>query len=442
MPETGFRIVDRMNGSSKTVSLSGFDFMLDLDWSPKSNRISILTLLPNPKTAVWTVRADGNQYEKLIEEDRITSVRWSPIGDKVYLLHEKDSIKELLSIPIDSITGKALAAPSTLLSGLEAGEHFTVSADGNRLVYTRSHIYSNLRLTRLHDAGKILLTKSLTNGTSKLDSLSISPDGKWIAFVDRMQVEKMPIEGGTPTQLTFSNFAHAGTAWSPDGKQIAFGSNEGGTFKLWIVDADGANLRQLAKTDLSRQADGIAWAPSRQIVYEKPGNNNFGIINPATEEERPLLRNPLGWPFRPRYSRDGKKVVVFWNRGETQTRGLWIISIMNNSADFLKGGEFVPVGWSADGSSIYAVAKKGITDSTEGDLVSVPVAGGIVKTIAKLPGKFSEVVISPDSKTVVYDAVETKSDVWMIENFDPLRATSKLPRAPGLKLVLGKNQNR
>jgi serine/threonine protein kinase/Tol biopolymer transport system component len=427
IPGKGFRIVDRMNGSSKTVSLSGFEFMLDLDWSPKSNRIAILTYLLNARTAVWTVRADGNQYQKLVEEDRITSVRWSAIGDRVYLLREKDSIGELLSIPIDSVTGKALASPSTLLSGLEAGEHFTVSADGNRLVYTRSHTYSNLRLTRLHDAGKILLTKSLTNGTSKLDSLSISPDGKWIAFVDRMQIEKMPIEGGTPTQLTFSNFAHGGTAWSPDGKRIAFGSNEGGAFKLWIMDADGANLRQLAKTDLSPQVDGITWAPSRQILYEKPGNNNFGIINPATEEERPLLRNPLGWPFRPRYSRDGKKVVVFWNREENQTRGLWIISIMNNSADFLKGGEFYPIGWSADGSSIYAVEKKGITDSTEGDLVSVLVAGGIVKTIAKLPGKFSEVVISPDSKTVVYDAVETKSDVWMIENFDPLRATSKLP---------------
>src|SRR5215469_8311820 len=91
MPEKGFRIVDRMNGSSKTVSLSGFDIMLDLDWSPKSNRIAILTHLLNAKTAVWTERADGNQYQKLVEEDRITSVRWSAIGDRVYLLREKDS---------------------------------------------------------------------------------------------------------------------------------------------------------------------------------------------------------------------------------------------------------------------------------------------------------------------------------------------------------------
>jgi len=92
MPEKGFRIVDRMNGSSKTVSLSGFDFMLDLDWSPKSNRIAILTLLPNAKTAGWTVRADGNQYEKLIEEDRITSVRWSCAPQKVLPTRNRDPV--------------------------------------------------------------------------------------------------------------------------------------------------------------------------------------------------------------------------------------------------------------------------------------------------------------------------------------------------------------
>ncbi len=120
---------------------------------------------------------------------------------------------------------------------------------------------------------------------------------------------------------------------SPDGKRIAFGSNEGGAYKVWIVDADGANRRQFAKTQLSSSAE-LTWAPGRHILYQTPGNRNFNTLDPETDEEKPLVQNEsVGYLFNPKYSPDGKKVAVLWNRPPQDA--LWVISLIDGSQTFL-----------------------------------------------------------------------------------------------------------
>src|SRR6202050_2270460 len=307
---------------------NGFRWAWDVDWSPASNFLAILTILENGRRAIWTVRPDGSQQREVIEEDELASPRWSPAGDGIYFLHtsqgRQGQTQDLLKVAIDPKSGQAKEPASVLLSGLQIGGYFTVSADGTRLAYSRSQRYSNLWLAQFQgpnngrELGQGLQTMPLTRGTSKVDSPAISPNGKWIAFVTEGHIYKMPMEGGTPIQLTFSNAADISPAWSPDGERIAFGSDEGGSPKVWTVDADGANRRQFAKTQLG---GGITWSPGHDILYEKMGNRNIHILDPETAEEKPLVQNEsAGRLFTPKYSPDGKKVAVFWNRRSQRDR--------------------------------------------------------------------------------------------------------------------------
>jgi Tol biopolymer transport system component len=262
--------------------------------------------------------------------------------------------------------------------------------------------------------GKEMQARALTRGTSIYDSLSISPDGKWIAFATGRHIYKRSIEGGTPIQLTFSDATYIGSsAWSPDGKRIAFGSNEGGTFRVWIVDADGTNRRQFAKTQLGCCETGaITWSPGRHILYQKPGNRNFIILDPDTEEERPLVQDEsVGWIFHPQYSPDGKKVTVFWNRRQP---GLWVISLMDKSATPLGSGDLWPAGWSPDGRLIYAFRYP-----SSNSILSIPAGGGTPGTVLTLPGDIADAIVSPDGRKIISVVAEMKSDVWLVENFDP-----------------------
>jgi serine/threonine protein kinase len=414
-PSKGFWLIDKSTGASRHVPFSGF-LMNGIDWAHASNLILVLNVSENSRTAIWTVRPDGTQWQKVIEEYGIASARWSAAGDAIYYLR---SNADLMKVFITG-SGQAKGVPSVLWSGLEAGPYFTLSSDGARLLYTRVQGYSNLWLAEFTGGEKEgePKIKPLTSGTSSIAQPSISPDGKWIAFTDTKQkrsIHKMPIDGGPRTQLTF--FSSAVTpAWSPDGKQIAFGSTEGGSPKVWIVGSESGTPRPLAGTRLSINGQ-LTWSPGSKILYQAPSIQNFRILDPDTGEERPLVQDDsVGWIFRPRYSPDGKRVAVYWNRKDNRKdQGLWVISLIDNSARVLARGNLQPAGWSADASLIYAYPGSSNT------LVAIPASGGNPQSIFTLPGLIMDASVSPDGCKFGCCVAEEKSDIWLAENFDPDR---------------------
>ena len=73
-----------------------------------------------------------------------------------------------------------------------------------------------------------------------------------------------------------------------------------------------------------------------------------------------------------------------------------------------------PVGWSLDGNWIYAVY-----GPPQNILVKVPASGGEAKTVITLPGEIWEASVGRFGRKFVFNIHVTKSDVWLVENFDP-----------------------
>jgi hypothetical protein len=107
--------------------------------SPASNFLAVLTKLENGRDVVWTVHPDGSEQRKVIEKDGLASPRWSAAGDAIYFLRTSQGhTQDLLKVAIDPESGQAKKPASALLSGLQAGDYFTVSMEGTRLGYSRS----------------------------------------------------------------------------------------------------------------------------------------------------------------------------------------------------------------------------------------------------------------------------------------------------------------
>ena len=99
-------------------------------------------------------------------------------------------------------------------------------------------------------------------GLRGLSEVSISPDGKWAAFVRTvpiLEVEKsehrghiwlVSTDGGEPFQLTNGPNGDSNPQWAPDSTQLAFVSKRAGDkTQIWIIPIAGGEAKQLTHAE-------------------------------------------------------------------------------------------------------------------------------------------------------------------------------------------------
>ena len=115
-------------------------------------------------------------------------------------------------------------------------------------------------------SGQRWLTSTLASwGTS-----AWSPDGRRIAFGSARdgngEVYVMNADGSAQRNLTRERSNDFAPAWSPDGRKIAFLSNRGGNSEIYVMNADGSRQRNLTRNPASDSA--FAWSPDgRRIAF-------------------------------------------------------------------------------------------------------------------------------------------------------------------------------
>ena len=140
---------------------------------------------------------------------------------------------------------------------------------------------------------------------------SWSPEGRWIAFAcgwgPSAGIYVIGADGrGRWPAVKLPNRRIGGTAWSPDGRKIAFGASG-----IWIVNAVGGGLRRLTRGDDSSPT----WSrDSRSIAYEHDGD--VFLMRADGTGRRRLVRRA----DNPAWSPDGRRIVFL------RSPDLWIMN--------------------------------------------------------------------------------------------------------------------
>jgi len=115
------------------------------------------------------------------------------------------------------------------------------------LVYSERNYKASDWIRDLADGSE----RQLTPDSLQVGWFNLSPDGKWFDFVvDRgggtNDLVVAPLDGSTAPRVLFSGNGFVNAArWSPDGSQILFRSDRGGSWDPWVVNVASGEARQV-----------------------------------------------------------------------------------------------------------------------------------------------------------------------------------------------------
>jgi serine/threonine-protein kinase len=180
----------------------------------------------------------------------------------------------------------------------------TWSPDGSQIVFTTPG-----GLRRVAADGGDPETLTVTTGTTLHLPMSISPDGARLAYVEwrpgsKHDVWELPLAGGESRPLVQSAFDENHPQFSPDGRWLAYASDESGREEVYVRPASGRGGTYPASTGGGTTP---LWARSGRELFYRQGSLLMAVdVRPGPQPSFGSPRPILEMPARPAsvYTRD------------------------------------------------------------------------------------------------------------------------------------------
>ncbi|MCC6691338.1 MAG: PD40 domain-containing protein, partial [Bacteroidia bacterium] len=272
---------------------------------------------------LWMYNKNENKFTKLTDfagEDR--NPVWSPDEKEIYFLSEKSGSFNIWKMPVENVAQQTQltkfeknpvrflsVANNGLLCFSYNGELFTKPSSGDAPQKINIKIETDERYAESQ-------TELLTKGATEI---TVSPEGKEVAFVVRGEIFVTSTEGGVTRRITNTPEQERSISFSPDGRSILYA-------------AERNNIWGIYQTSLTRKEEPLFF--NSTLIKEEP------ILVGTTEA------------FQPRYSPDGNEVAYLEDRTAVKiinlkSKAIRTIMPANKSYSYSDGDQWFD--WSPDG---------------------------------------------------------------------------------------------
>jgi len=330
---------------------------------------------------------------------------------------------QLMAQPFDPSSGTVSGEAQGVAKGvMNDGStwHMDASASNDGLLVFGSGASGDLELVWMDRGGKI---NTIADKLPDLQSAILSPQGDRVALqmnAGQTDIWVLDLTRGVRTRVTFGPVGNVSPVWSPDGKWIAYSSDQNGHFAICRKPSDGSGAEETLLT-VEQQPELDDWSrDSKYLLYSLPapdGPTRQIWSLPLDGERKPSSLGEQG--MFAKLSPDGRWLAYFSN--ESGRREVYVTPFGGGQGKWqvsANGGQ--QPRWSADGKTLYYM------DMTY-NLFSVPVTSGggspqfgaAEKLITNWSAPQVFFDVSPDGKKFLLDRVaqQVNQSVTVVTNF-------------------------
>jgi DNA-binding winged helix-turn-helix (wHTH) protein/Tol biopolymer transport system component len=308
---------------------------------------------------------------------------------------------------------------------------FSISAHGERLALLKRQYQSGIYVGRLEkDYISLDAVHRLTADTRTSFPTGWTRDSQQLLFASVQtgtpKIFKQQIDNSVAERVTSGSGSELGPKMSPDDTSILYAEysgpeNDPHSTKLMSISAAGAQPRVLLETKgaFEFQCPHVAGPPC--VISQKEGDKVlFYSLDPAGGRGRQIAtrkkEDALGWALSP----DGLRLAALGLNNRITMFNMKVAGPAWQQVN-LKGSveaALDQIGWTADGSGFFLVARFRSFSSPQGALLNIGLDGQ-VKVVWKAPLDriLTFPVASPNGKYVAFGVIVWDGNVWLLENF-------------------------
>jgi Tol biopolymer transport system component len=333
----------------------------------------------SPETAVFLASLDGKENRLLFHT----------LSNAVYasgrLLFQREN--SLVAQAFDPSSGRFSGEPQTLSENVQFDPglwrmNLSTSTDG-MLVFASGTTSGTQILTWYDRSGKRLGTVGEQGDFYDLD---LSPDDKKVVTTElntaTATIWVHDLATNLKTRLTFSGGAHLTPLWSPDGKEVAFTSNQQAAISVKTIGSSAPERTLLSSPNPIYQAIADWSRDGRYLMYEQGAGINTDLwVLPLSGDSKPFFFT--SGASRGTFSPDGRWVSYVATEGGRPEVFVAPFPWTGTKWQISNGGGAGPR-WRADGKELFYFDLTGIT-AVEVDGAGSAFQVGSSKLLFRLP---------------------------------------------------------
>jgi len=285
-------------------------------------------------SVIWILNTADLSYEKIPQPSgRANDPGPMWIGDKIYFRSDRNGEFNLFSFDLKNKEVKQLTNYKDFpVLNASAGSGKIIFEQAGKLHIFDPQIGKITDLTIGVAADLSELRERYAKGIRWVRNASISPSGARAVIDFRGEIVTVPAEKGDPRNITNTPGIHERSAtWSPDGKTIAYFSDESGEYGLHVRSQDGKGEIRKFKLDGHGFYDSPVWSPDSQKMAFADNSWSLNWIDLKTGVTKKIASEYLYGPSRARsvyssWSHDSKWIVYTLNSA-TYIQKVYVYSI-------------------------------------------------------------------------------------------------------------------